>query len=74
MPEQPRNPFAPPGEGEIPLELAPEVVKPAAKPGRYSFAPPAEGEALELSLEIAKPSRRPPSSPWRPIPRRRLAA
>jgi hypothetical protein len=63
MAEQGRDRFAPPGEDVPGVELAPDTD--GGKRGKKGssatdpFAPPAEGEALDLALEIAKPTRRP---------------
>jgi hypothetical protein len=71
MAEQSRDPSAPPGGEPMPrLELAPEVEDPKGSAGSSHdpFAPPVENEALDLALEIAKPSRRPGAQTVAPDP------
>jgi hypothetical protein len=63
MAGQSRDPFAPPGDDVPRVELASDTD--GGQRGKKSlsgtdpFAPPTEGEALDLALEIAKPNRRP---------------
>jgi hypothetical protein len=64
MAEQSRDPFAPPGEDLPRVELAPDTDG-GQRGGKKSlsakdpFAPPVEGDALDLALDIAKPNKRP---------------
>jgi hypothetical protein len=64
MAGQSRDPFAPPGDDDVPrVELAPDTD--GGQRGKKSlsatdpFAPPVEGDALDLALEIEKPNKRP---------------